>query len=100
MNKNYYICVFYSNVSLEDVFIHDENFFYPLIDDFSYGLKPSQLILEKTNDNFKNYMKKNSVKIKEEFFNQLKDSLIYHELSPELRSILIKYFPDKHEFFI
>ena len=91
MTKNYYICIFYSKGNLNDIFIHDNKFFYPLIDPFNYGLKPSKLMLKNTNDNFINHLKKNSVKIKQEIFNELKNSDSESFLNPKLRSILIMF---------
>lgn len=100
MKENFYTCIIHYKGYLEDVFIHDNQFFYPLIDPYDFGFKPSQMIIEKANINFKKILKKNSVKIKKNFFYELKNSIVYNEPSQELRSILIKYFPNKEEFFI
>lgn len=100
MKENFYICIIHSGGYLEDVYVHDNKLFYPLIDPYSFGLKPSQMIIEQTSMTFKKILKKNSIKIKKDFFYELKNSMVYDGPSPELRSILIKYFPDKEELFI
>lgn len=100
MKEKFYICIIHSKGYLKDVYIHDNKVFYPLIDPYSCGLKPSQMIIEKTSMTFKKILKKNSIKIKKVFFYELKNSMVYDEPSKELRSVLIKYFPDKEELFI
>jgi hypothetical protein len=100
MKENFYICIIHSKGFLKDVFIHDNKFFYPLIDPYNFGLKPPQMIIEKASMTFKKILKKNSIKIKKDFFYELKKSIVCNELSIELRLILIKYFPDKEELFI
>ena len=72
MNNTYKISVFITENKIEEVFIYDDLFIYPLIDIYSFGLKPIKINLLKTNSVFKKKLEETSTKINEKTFNELK----------------------------